>query len=118
MSARSLGLALMRLSVVGALAAAVWWDWFYTEVARALGSTAPLPVECLYQTAGPCSFVSTLAAWGGKTPYNPDLLYAALGSLLLGFSIFMVDSFRRDMEPPGNYPPPSTPQPGRTRDFR
>ena len=118
MPSRNLGSTLIVLGVVGVLGAIAWWQEFYGQVAHFLGTKAPPPIECLYQNAGPCSLVASVAAWGGVMPYDPKLIWGAGGLIVLGTVLWFVQAVQQAIEPPGNYPTSSKSQPGRTRDFQ
>lgn len=118
MASRSPSSTLTGVGVIGVIASIVWWQEFYRQVSQALGAKGPLPIECLYQTVGPCSVVTTLAAWGGVMPYNPELFWASVVAIALGTVLWFVDAVRQEIEPPENYSSSSKPQqPGRTQGF-
>jgi hypothetical protein len=79
------GVSLTVLGLVVLGVALVWWRHFY---ASALGSRIAPPIECLYQTSGPCSVVGTVASLGGLTPYEPMLFW--VGALMLGAGLILI----------------------------
>jgi hypothetical protein len=98
---------LIFLGLLAMAAAYLWWFDFYTRV---LGSQHPLPLECLYQTSGPCSVVTTVVAWAGVTSYEPILFWG--GAVAFGGGLFMkLESMqtgrerRRNPESPNLKPP-------------
>jgi hypothetical protein len=84
------GDTLIFLGLLAMAGAYAWWEHFYTQVARFLGAQGPLPLECLYQTSGPCSLVAAVAAWAGVSPYEPTLFWAGAFAFGAGLIITLM----------------------------
>ncbi len=87
MNFRRLGTLLIGGGFILVVAAAAWWWSFYAPLAQDMNVDLSRAVRCLYSTSGACGLVSGVAQLGGKTPYEPMLLWIGLGALAAGFLI-------------------------------
>lgn len=82
MDARKLSDTLLTIGTIGTVGAIIWWAAFYGEAG--VGREA---IGCLWSRAGPCGFISGLAQFAGKTPYNPALFWIGVVALICGFVV-------------------------------
>ncbi len=87
MDFRRLGLLLITGGGVLVVAAVAWWLHFYAPLAQDLNVDLGRALRCLYSTSGACGLVTGVAQLGGKTPYEPMLLWIGLGALAAGILI-------------------------------
>jgi hypothetical protein len=84
MGAQRSGSVLIAIGIVGLIVAYQWWEKFYGAVQHFMGSSGPLPIECIYKTSGPCRMVANVAALTGVNAYDPLLFWGAIGAILIG----------------------------------
>lgn len=84
MRVKEFGRVLLGLGVLGAIISVAWWYSFYSDVARFLGATGPLPTECIYALAGPCKMVSNIAGSLGAAAYDPMVFWASAVLSIVG----------------------------------
>jgi hypothetical protein len=78
------GSVLSAIGIVALIVAYKWWEKFYGAVQHFMGSSGPLPIECLYKTSGPCRMVANVAALTGVNAYDPLLFWGAIGAIFVG----------------------------------
>jgi hypothetical protein len=90
-----MGRVFTAIGVSMLIGAVVWWEAFYSEVQRYLGTNGPLPYECLYSTSSGCGVVASVAQLLGASAYHPSLFWAGCASVLIGVAIDPVRPHRR-----------------------
>jgi hypothetical protein len=92
-----MGRAFTAVGVSMLIGAVVWWEAFYSEVQRYLGTSGPLPYECLYNTSSACGVMAGLAQLLGASAYHPSIFWAGCASVLFGLAFNQVrrNSYRR-----------------------
>jgi hypothetical protein len=99
---KDFGRVLLGLGVLGAVVSVVWWYSFYSDVAKFVGATGPLPTTCIYALAGPCKMVSSVAGFVGAAAYDPIIFWLSAILCIIGLisQTFSGDGpsngFRRD----------------------
>lgn len=84
MRIKVLGRLICLAGAIGLIASLVWWQTFYTDIFRFLGSHNPIPSECLYSFGGPCGMVSGTAAMLGAVAYDPKAFWVSAALFILG----------------------------------
>jgi hypothetical protein len=92
-----MGRAFTAIGVSMLIGTVVWWDAFYSEVQRYLGTNGPLPYECLYNISSACRVVASIAQLLGASAYHPSIFWAGCASVLIGLAFNPVrrNSYRR-----------------------
>jgi hypothetical protein len=79
--------AFTAIGIVALIGAFAWWQTFYGEVQRFLGTAGPLPIECLYSMSSACRMVANAAELFGANSYHPLIFWIGCGCLLAGLAV-------------------------------
>jgi|SRR5579872_1023292 len=82
-----MNMAFTAIGVSMLIGAVGWWEAFYSEVQRYLGTSGLLPFECLYSVSAGCRVVASIAELLGASAYHPSIFWAGGASVLIGLAI-------------------------------